>query len=111
MRDDKNRNKKRSGSKTRWITIFVSSDSRKCTLEQAKDKSFPTDARLVRYKIKDKHYIDVTRSAKASNIFDLYFDTYGMGAIQSIDYGFGDHIHRVSGDTSLLQTPKRKKRR
>ena len=25
----------------------------KCTLEQAKDKSFPTDARLVRYKIKD----------------------------------------------------------
>ena len=79
----------------------------KCTLEQAKDRSLPTDARLVRYKVKDKHYIDVARSAKASNIFDLYFDTYGMGAVQSIDYGFGT-IHRVSGDTSLLQTPKRK---
>ena len=62
----------------------------KCTLEQAKDKSFPTDARLVRYKVDGKDYIDVARSAKASNIFDLYFDTYGMGALQSIDYGFGE---------------------
>ena len=53
----------------------------KCTLDQAKDKSFPTDARLVRYKVDDKHYIDVARSAKASNIFDLYFDTYGMGCL------------------------------
>ena len=79
----------------------------KCTLEQAKDRSFPTDARLVRYKVDDKDYIDVARSAKASNIFDLYFDTYGMGAVQSIDYG-EELYHRVSGDTSLLQTPKRK---
>ena len=61
----------------------------KCTLDQAKDKSFPTDARIVRYKVDDKDYIDVARSAKASNIFDLYFDTYGMGALQAIDYGYG----------------------
>ena len=61
----------------------------KCTLDQAKDRSFPTDARLVRYKIDNKDYIDVARSAKASNIFDLYFDTYGVGAVQAIDYGYG----------------------
>ena len=59
----------------------------KCTLEQANDRSLPTDARLIRYKVDGQEYLDVTRSAKASNIFDLYFDTYGMGALQSIDYG------------------------
>ena len=49
----------------------------KCTLEQALDRSLPTDARLVRYKVGGEDFIDVTRSAKAANIFDLYFDTYG----------------------------------
>ena len=61
----------------------------KCTLDQAKNKSFPTDARLVRYKKDGNEYLDVARSAKASNIFDLYFDTYGVGAVQAIDYGYG----------------------
>ena len=82
----------------------------KCTFEQAKDKSFPTDARLVRYKVKDKNYIDVARSAKASNIFDLYFDTYGMGAVQSIDFGFGT----ISPGQWVYKSPsdsKKKKRR
>ena len=49
----------------------------KCTLEQANDRSMPTDARLIRYKVDGKDFLDVTRSAKAANIFDLYFDTYG----------------------------------
>ena len=82
----------------------------KCTLEQAKDKSFPTDARLVRYKVKDKHYIDVARSAKASNIFDLYFDTYGMGALQSIDYGKGTISPSQWGYVSPADAKKKKRR-
>ena len=49
----------------------------KCTLEQALDRSLPTDARLIRYNVDGKDFLDVTRSAKAVNIFDLYFDTYG----------------------------------
>ena len=82
----------------------------KCTLEQAKDKSFPTDARLVRYKIEDKHYIDVARSAKASNIFDLYFDTYGKGALQSIDYGKGTISPGQWGYKSSSDSKKKKRR-
>ena len=82
----------------------------KCTFEQAKDKSFPTDARLVRYKVKDKNYIDVARSAKASNIFDLYFDTYGMGAVQSIDFGFGSISPGQWGYKSPSDSKKKKRR-
>ncbi len=80
----------------------------KCTLDQAKDKSFPTDARIVRYKVDDKDYIDVARSAKASNIFDLYFDTYGMGALQAIDYGYGTVSPGQWGYKSPSKSKKRK---
>tara|TARA_B100000424_G_scaffold239697_1_gene206627 strand:+ start:951 stop:1271 length:321 start_codon:yes stop_codon:yes gene_type:complete len=80
----------------------------KCTLDQAKDKSFPTDARIVRYKVDDKDYIDVARSAKASNIFDLYFDTYGMGALQAIDYGYGTISPGQWGYKSPSKSKKRK---
>ena len=80
----------------------------KCTLEQANDRSLPTDARLIRYKVDGKDYLDVTRSAKASNIFDLYYDTYGMGALQSIDYGFGTVSPGQWGYKSPSKTKKRK---
>jgi hypothetical protein len=80
----------------------------KCTFDQAKDKSFPTDARLVRYKVDGKDYMDVARSAKASNIFDLYFDTYGMGAVQSIDYGYGTVPPGQWGYKSPSKSKKRK---
>ena len=57
----------------------------KCTLEQALDRSLPTDARLIRYQVDGKDFLDVTRSAKASNIFDLYFDTYGICLLYTSD--------------------------
>lgn len=82
----------------------------KCTLEQAHDKSLPTDARLIRYKVDGKEYLDVTRSAKASNIFDLYFDRYGMGALQSIDYGRGTIAPGQWGYVSPSETKKKKRR-
>ena len=82
----------------------------KCTLEQAHDKSLPTDARLIRYKVNGEEYLDVTRSAKASNIFDLYFDTYGMGALQSIDYGRGTVAPGQWGYVSPSDTKKKKRR-
>ena len=80
----------------------------KCTLEQANDRSLPTDARLIRYKVDGQEYLDVTRSAKASNIFDLYFDTYGKGALQSIDYGYGTISPGQWGYKSPSKTKKRK---
>ena len=82
----------------------------KCTLEQALDRSLPTDARLVRYKVGEEDFIDVTRSAKAANIFDLYFDTYGKGAIQSIDYGRGTISPGMWGYVSPADAKKKKRR-
>ena len=82
----------------------------KCTLEQALDRSLPTDARLIRYTVDGKDFLDVTRSAKASNIFDLYFDTYGMGALQSIDYGRGTVSPGMWGYKSPSATKKKKRR-
>ena len=82
----------------------------KCTLEQAYDRSFPTDARLIRYKVDGKDFLDVTRSAKAANIFDLYFDTYGKGALQAIDYGKGT-ISRGQWGYMSPSDAKMKKRR
>ena len=82
----------------------------KCTLEQANDRSMPTDARLIRYKVDGKDFLDVTRSAKAANIFDLYFDTYGNGALQSIDYGKGTISPGQWGYVSPADAKKKKRR-
>jgi len=82
----------------------------KCTLEQANDRSMPTDARLIRYKVDGKDFLDVTRSAKAANIFDLYFDTYGKGALQSIDYGKGTISPGQWGYVSPSDAKKKKRR-
>jgi len=82
----------------------------KCTLEQAYDRSMPTDARLIRYKVDGKDFLDVTRSAKAANIFDLYFDTYGKGALQAIDYGKGTISPGQWGYVSSSDAKKKKRR-
>ena len=82
----------------------------KCTLEQAYDRSMPTDARLIRYKVDGKDFLDVTRSAKAANIFDLYFDTYGKGALQSIDYGKGTISPGQWGYVSSSDAKNKKRR-
>ena len=82
----------------------------RCTLEQAYDRSLPTDARLIRYKVDGKDFLDVTRSAKAANIFDLYFDTYGKGALQAIDYGRGTISPGQWGYKSPSDAKKKKRR-
>tara|TARA_B100001059_G_C17767421_1_gene546416 strand:- start:578 stop:928 length:351 start_codon:yes stop_codon:yes gene_type:complete len=61
----------------------------KTTLEQAKDKTLPNDARLVRYVFNEVEYLDVTRGRKIVDIFDMYYDTYGKDAVKSIDFGYG----------------------
>ena len=61
----------------------------KTTLEKAEDKSLPTDAFNVTYMVEGTEHLDVTRSEKMANVFDLYYDRYGKGAIQKIDYGHG----------------------
>ena len=79
----------------------------KTTLDKAKDKKFPSDAYIVKYNFESKECIDVTRSAKPSNIFDLYYDKYGKVALQAIEWGYGT----VNPTQYGYKQPEKKKRR
>ena len=60
----------------------------KTTLEKANDKSLPSDGYLVWYNVDGKELLDVTRSGKQANVFDLYYDKYGK-ELKRIEWGFG----------------------
>ena len=79
----------------------------KTTLEIAKDKSFPTDARIVKYIEDGIEYMDLTRGNKVVHIFDMYYDRYGKGAVKSIDFGYG----RVNPKLWGYKSPEKKKRK
>ena len=68
-----------------WCDIILE----KTTKEKAEDRSLPTDAFNVTYMVEGTEHLDVTRSEKMVNVFDLYYDRYGKGAVQSITYGHG----------------------
>jgi hypothetical protein len=76
------------------------------TIEKANDPSFPNDAYLIWYKLGDKQYIDLVRGRRV-NIFDMYYDQYGSGVIQKIDWGYGKVSPKMWGYKS---TEKKKKR-
>ena len=77
----------------------------KTTLEKAKDRSLPRDGYLVWYNVEGKEMLDVTRSGKQSNIFDMYYDRYGKDVVQKIDYGCGTIRPNLWG---LKATPPKK---
>ena len=78
----------------------------KTTLEAANDKSLPNDARLIWYVVGGVEYIDLTRCKKTSQLFDMYYDRYGKGAVQRIDFGYGTMNPKLWG-----QKPKKDKKR
>ena len=80
----------------------------KTTKEKADDRQLPTDAFNVFYTVDGKEHIDVTRSEKMANIFDMYFDRYGKGVIQKIDYGAGTIRPNLWG---VKKSPERKRKR
>ena len=61
----------------------------KTTKEKANDRKLPSDAFNVFYVVDGEERLDVTRSGKMVNIFDMYYDRYGKGALKKIDYGQG----------------------
>ena len=79
----------------------------KTTSEKSQDRQLPTDAFIVKYKHEDTSYIDVTRSEKMVNIFDMYYDRYGKDAVQKIDFGYGTIRPNLWG----AKPPQKKKRR
>tara|TARA_Y100001963_G_C6723968_1_gene420491 strand:- start:507 stop:854 length:348 start_codon:yes stop_codon:yes gene_type:complete len=79
----------------------------KTTLDKAKDKSLPTDAFIVRYVVEGKEHLDVTRSEKMANVFDMYYDKYGLGGVKAIEYGYGT----IRPNLWNVKPPERKKRK
>ena len=79
----------------------------KTTLEKAKDTSFPNDAYLIWYVENGKQHIDLTRCHKRVQLFDMYYDKYGPGAVQKIDFGYGRTNPKLWG---YKQPDKKKKR-
>ena len=77
----------------------------KTTVESSRDKKFPTDAFNVTYSVEGTDYLDVTRSSKKSNIFDMYYDRYGN--VKKIDYGYGS----VNPSQWGYKKPEKKKKR
>ena len=71
----------------------------KTTLEKANDRSLPTDAKLIWYVVDGIEYIDLTRCGKTSKLFDMYYDKYGPGSVQKIDFGYGS-VNPSPGDTN-----------
>tara|TARA_A100001201_G_scaffold142132_1_gene139466 strand:- start:1614 stop:1973 length:360 start_codon:yes stop_codon:yes gene_type:complete len=83
----------------------------KTTLEAANDKSLPNDARLVWYVVDGVEYIDLTRCTKTSKLFDMYYDTYGPGAVQKIDFGYGTVNPKLWGAAEKKKESKGKRER
>ena len=79
----------------------------KTTLDKAKDKSFPSDAFIVKYVVEGEERVDLTRSGKQSNVFDLYYDKYGAGSLKTIEWGYGTVNPSMYG----FKKPQQKKRR
>ena len=79
----------------------------KTTPDKANDKHLPSDAFNVTYLIDGKEHLDVTRSEKMANVFDMYYDKYGAGSVKSIDYG---HV-TIRPNLWNVKPPERKRRK
>jgi len=75
------------------------------TVEQAKDSSFPNDAYLIWYIVDEKESIDLVRGSR-TRIFDMYYDKYGSGVVQKIDFGYGRTNPKLWG----YKQPEKKKK-
>ena len=79
----------------------------KTTPEKANDRKLPSDAFNVTYVVEGETRLDVTRSGKMVNIFDMYYDRYGKGSVQKIDYGHGT----VNPSQYGYKPPEKKRKR
>lgn len=76
------------------------------TLDKVKDPSFPNDAYLIWYIVDGTTKIDLVRGSKV-RVFDMYYDKYGQGAVQKIDFGYGRTNPKLWG----YKQPEKKKKR
>ena len=81
-----------------------------CNSEELKDKTLPSDAYIVTYKVGDAVRNDLVRCHAKVNIFDMYYDKFGAGSIVSIEYGPGIVSPKTWG-VPMPNKPKKRARR
>ena len=79
----------------------------KTTKDKSDDRKLPSDAFNVFYVVEGQERLDVTRSGKMVNVFNLYYDKYGKDSVRKIDYGHGT----VNPSQWGYKAPVKKKRR
>ena len=96
--------KEKENLNSKYSTTLVKEN---CNQEEMKDKSLPSDAYIVTYKIGDAVRNDLVRCHGKVNIFDMYYDKFGAGSIVSIEYGPGTVSPKMWG----LPVPNKPKKR
>ena len=76
------------------------------TWAQVSTKDAPNDARIVTYEVNGLICYDLTKSAKAVNVFDMYWDKFREG-LKDIRYGEG----RISPKLWGYKSPEKKKKK
>ena len=76
------------------------------SVDDVRSSNYPSDAYIVFYTIKGNSYMDLCRGTRVK-IFDMYYDKYGPGAVQKIDFGYG----RVNPKLWGYKQPEKKKKR
>jgi len=66
-----------------------------CEKNLSENRSLPTDAFLITYMKDNRIAYDITRASARVDIFDYYYDTYGMGALVSINWTKGNANPRL----------------
>jgi hypothetical protein len=79
----------------------------KCDKILSNDKNLPLNSYLVTYIIESKTYYDIVQSNSKVHIFDSYYDQYGKGSIQSIEWTSGRVNPKFYGQTK----PERKSKK
>ena len=93
---------KESSKKNYGCEIMIENGS----LEQVRTKDCPNDARIVTYVVDGETRYDLTRSQKAVNIFNMYWDKFREG-LKNIEYGEG----RISPKLWGYKAPQSKKKK
>ena len=78
-----------------------------CDKSLSKDKSLPVNSYLVTYLVKDIEKYDIVQAGGKVEVFDNYYDEYGKGSLQSIQWTDGKVSPKVYGYVPK-ETKKRK---
>ena len=99
--------KEKEDLSSRYSTSLIKEN---CNKDDLSDKSLPSDAYVVTYKVEGAVRNDLVRCHGKVNIFDMYYDKFGSDSIISIEYGPGIVSPKTWG-VPVATKPKKRSRR